>query len=227
MIYIGHKINIYFFLELEEALNSEDNIIVESWEDLMINPLAWLKLNEDQELFYKNNPNANAEEVVKMELFLKSSLEPDLTLIARQQKLLEIQEQDFLSNKFFVSVISNGNEIENFEMTWLDKDLRNSLLNITLPSLLYAGITTKKFWTNTTPSKCIEAPISWVQDNLPLLEIYATRTWDIMKANEAAVYAATNIQEIKAIDVKTGYPLFLTFELNLDLYESNNSETIN
>ena len=40
-----------------------------------------------------------------------------------------------------------------------------------------------------------------------------------MKANEAAVYAATTVEEIEAINVKANYPLFLTFELNLDNYE--------
>ena len=145
--------------------------------------------------------------------------EPDPLFSARQAKLEEIRIQDKFSEKFFVSVTSGGVEVANYEMPWIERGLRSSLLNTTLPSLLSDGITVKKFWTNTVPSKCIEAPISWVQDNLPLLELYATRTWDRMKANEAAVYAATTVEEIEAINVKADYPLFLTFELNLDNYE--------
>lgn len=48
-----------------------------------------------------------------------------------------------------------------------------------------------------------------------------------MKANEAAAYAATTVEEIAQIDVKADYPLFLTFELNLDLYGNNSTETSN
>ena len=54
-------------------------------------------------------------------------------------------------------------------------------------------------------------------EKLPLLEIYAKRTYDRRASNEAAAYAATTVEEIQAIDVKADYPHFLTFELNLDL----------
>ena len=226
MIYIGHNNGIPFFLEIEEELNTEDNVIVYTWEDFIKNEVAWLKLSAEQELFYNDHPDATPEEVYNMQLTPKPEVpdptpvpEPDTLFSARQAKLEEIRIQDKFSEKFFVSVTSGGVEVANYEMPWIERGLRSSLLNTTLPSLLSDGITIKKFWTNTVPSECIDAPISWVEENLPLLEIYATRTWDLMKANEAAAYAATTVEEIAQIDVKADYPLFLTFELNLDNYE--------
>lgn len=226
MIYIGHNNGIPFFLEIEEELNTEDNVIVYTWEDFIKNEVAWLKLSAEQESFYNDHPDATPEEVYNM--LLTPELidpepdpvpEPDPLAVARQSKLEEIKVQDKLSEKFFVSVTSKGVEVANYEMPWIDRSLRSSLLNTTLPSLLSDGITVKRFWTNTVPSEYIDAPTSWVEENLPLLEIYATRTWDIMKANESAVYAAKTVEEVEQIDAKANYPLLLTFELNLDKYE--------
>lgn len=62
----------------------------------------------------------------------------------------------------------------------------------------------------------------------PGWKIYATETYDMFRSNTNAVYAATTVDEIAQIDVKANYPKFLTFELNLDLWNgSNNTETIN
>lgn len=212
------------YVELDAPLDQDNNQIGSTWEDYIDG--AWLLLNDEQVAFHDANPDASVEEIFNMQL-APDPEEPDPTPIpdpdplfsARQAKLEEIRIQDKFSEKFFVSVTSGGVEVANYEMPWIERGLRSSLLNTTLPSLLSDGITIKKFWTNTVPSECIDAPISWVEENLPLLEIYATRTWDLMKANEAAAYAATTVEEIAQIDVKADYPLFLTFELNLDNYE--------
>lgn len=212
------------YVELDAPLDQDNNQIGSTWEDYIDG--AWLLLNDEQVAFKDAHPEATPEEVYNMQLTPEPEVpdptpvpEPDPLFPVRQAKLEEIRIQDKFSEKFFVSVTSGGVEVANYEMPWIERGLRSSLLNTTLPSLLSDGITVKKFWTNTVPSECIEAPISWVQDNLPLLELYATRTWDLMKANEAAVYAATTVEEIEAINVKANYPLFLTFELNLDKYE--------
>ena len=93
----------------------------------------------------------------------------------------------------------------------------NSSYSITLPALQSDGETKTKLWTTGTPPQSIEVPISWAMEKLPLLEIYAKRTYDRRASNEAATYAATTVEEIQAINVKADYPNFLTFELNLDL----------
>lgn len=225
MIYIGHNNNTPFFLEIEEELNTTDNVVVYTWEDFIDNNVAWLKLSDEQELFYSNHPDATPEEVYNMQLTPEPiepdpepTPEPDVLILARQSKLQEIADQDAFSNKFFVSVSMGGVEVANQEL-WIDKDLRNSLYSITLPALLSDGETTTKLWTTGTPPESLDVPIPWAMEKLPLLEIYAKRTYDRRASNEAAVYAATTVEEIAQIDVKANYPLFLTFELNLDLYE--------
>ena len=135
---------------------------------------------------------------------------------ARISKIDDIKNQDCFSNKFFVSMLKGGAEVANVQL-WIDKDLRNSLLNVTLPALKSDGETTTKLWSNTMPPESIDVPIDWAMSKIPLLEIYAKRTYDKYCSNLAAVYAATTVEDVEAIDVATGYPMFLTFELNLDV----------
>ena len=181
---------------------------------------AFLLLSDDQVAFHEAHPNGSPLEVWDMALTPTPEPEPvpepDSLVIARQIKLQEIADQDAFSNKFFVSVTLGGVEVANQEL-WIDKDLRNSLYSITLPALQSDGETKTKLWTTGTPPQSIEVPISWAMEKLPLLEIYAKRTYDRRASNEAATYAATTVEEIQAIDVKADYPHFLTFELYLDL----------
>lgn len=176
----------------------------------------WVELNDEQVAFKEANPLATISEVWNMAI-----VQPDIPVIdelevARRGKLDAIKKQDAFSNKFYVSVLTGGKEVANQEM-WVDKDLRNSLYSITLPALQSDGQTTTKLWSTSVPPQPIDVPIVWAMEKLPLLEIYAKRTYDIKASNEALVYAATTVEQINAIDVTAGYPLFLTFELNLDL----------
>ena len=181
---------------------------------------AFLLLSSEQVAFHEAHPDAGPIECWNMEIPSSPEPEPvpkpDALAIARQEKLQEIADQDEFSNKFFVSVTQGGVEVAIQEL-WIDKDLRNSLYSITLPALQSDGETKTKLWTTGTPPQSIEVPISWAMEKLPLLEIYAKRTYDRRASNEAAAYAATTVEEIQAIDVKADYPHFLTFELNLDL----------
>lgn len=213
------------YVGLDEELDPESNNIVANLSDYLNEDGSWLLLSEEQIAFKTANPEATPEEVINMELTPEPeepgpipTPEPDPVMSARHTKLFEIREQDAFSNKFFVSVTSGGVEVANQEL-WIDKDLRNSLYSITLPALQSDGETTTKLWTTGAPPQSIDVPITWAMDKLPLLEIYAKRTYDLRASNEAAAYAATTVEELGAIDVKANYPLFLTFELNLDLYE--------
>lgn len=219
------------YVSLSEKLDPECNQIGTSLNNYIDG--AWLLLNDEQVAFRDANPEASVEEVFNMQLAPIPEEpdptpvpEPDPLLSARQVKLIEIREQDIFSNKFFVSVKTGGQEVANQEL-WIDKDLRNSLYSITLPALLSDGETTTKLWANGTPPQSIDVPITWAMEKLPLLEIYAKRTYDLRASNEAAVYIAATVEEITQIDVKANYPLFLTFELNLDLYGNNSTETSN
>ena len=236
MIYIGHNNNAPFFLEINEELNTTDNMVVYTWEDFINDNVAWLKLSAEQEQFYDNHPGATPEEVYNMQIpepvpdpepELGDSLEE-----ARRAKLAEIEAQDKFSEKFFVSVIryqrdDNENiltdiageklteEVANYTL-WMDRGLRTSMLNTTLPAFQKRGDITRTFWTIDTPSQEVEVPIEWAIERIPRLEIYAH---DMFASNTNAALAAITVEEITQIDPKANYPLFLTFELNLDLYE--------
>lgn len=226
MIYIGHNNKAPFLLEIEQELNTTDNVIISSWEEFIDNDLAWLKLSAEQELFYNAHPDATPEEVYNMQLTpepvepdSEPMPEPDALTIARQQKLDEIIAQDKFSEKFFVMITQGGVEIGNVEL-WANSALRTSLISSTLPAEESDGKATTILWSTTIPSQALEVPISWAKKNLLVLEIYAKRTYDLMQTNKNATLAATTVEEIAQIDVKANFPLFLTFELNLDLYEA-------
>lgn len=214
MIYIQKQIG---FWNVEEALPDSYNVgtTLEDYDNG-----AFLLLSDEQIAFHEAHPNASPVEVWNMEIPSVPEPpvvpEPDALVVARQQKLQEIADQDKFSEKFFVSVLSGGMEVANVEL-WIDRDTRNSLLNNTLPALLSDGETKTKLWTTGMPPQSIEVPIVWALEKLPLVEIYAKRTYDLKASNEAAAYAATTVEEIAQIDVKANYPHFLTFELNLDL----------
>lgn len=217
MIYIN-KTASDFYVELDSALDPESNLIGSTWEDYMNG--CWILLSEEQISFRENNPNASVEEVFNMKLTEYENRENDEITQLRDELLSKIESADNFSNKFYISVISEGVEVANQQL-WIDKDLRNSLYSITLPALKKDGHTTTKLWTNDTPPVSIEVPIDWALDKLPLLEVYAKETYDKRAENESAVYKAYNdgdLETLKNIDVFGGYPLVRTFELNLDLW---------
>ena len=185
---------------------------------------AYLPLSDEQAAFHAAHPEATPMECWNMQLTPapEPMPDPDPLKTARQAKLQEIAAQDEFSNKFFVSVTQGGVEIENKEL-WIDKSTRSTLYTFTLPAWKSDGKTVVQLWTTTIPRQSVEVPISWAMKNLPLLEIYAKRTYDLRASNEAAAYAATTVEEIAQIDVKANYPYFLTFELNLDLNTQDNA----
>lgn len=231
MLYIQKQLGFYF----SEVLLGDTYNVGTTLEDY--DNGAFLLLNDDQVAFHEANPDATPLQVWNMEI--PSSPEPEpvpepnALAVARQAKLAEIEAQDRFSEKFFVSVIryqrdENGNilmndagdqlteEVANYTL-WMDRSLRTTMLNTTLPAFQGRGDTTRKFWTIDEPSQEVEVPIGWAIDRIPRLEIYATDTYDLMQINKNATLAATTVEEIEAIDVKADYPHFLTFELNLDL----------
>ena len=216
--YITKK-NRLTYIGLNEPLDPACYNIGESYLDFLAG--KWVLLSEEQAQFKKDHPEATIKEVLDMkiadkepELLPDEIIEAEVFNRAKDRKLDEIREQDAKSNKFFISVISEGKEVANSEF-WMDKDLRNSLLNVTLPALQQNGDTTTKLWSNTIPPTSIEVPIDWALNCIPIVEVYAKKTYDLMQGNIAKVYAAKTVDEINSIDVKSGYPSYITFELNL------------
>ena len=216
--YITKK-NRLTYIGLNDLLDPSCNDIGNSYLDFLAG--KWVLLSEEQMLFKEEHPNATIREVLNMKIAEREPepsqaevIEAEVFNRTKDRKLDEIRAQDAKSNKFFISVISEGKEIANNEF-WMDKDLRNSLLNVTLPALQKNGDTTTKLWSNTIPPTSIEVPIDWALNCIPVVEIYAKKTYDMMQGNIAKVYAAKTVDEINSIDVESGYPPYITFELNL------------
>ena len=215
--YITKK-NRLTYIGLNDLLDPSSNDIGNSYLDFLAG--KWVLLSEEQVLFKEEHPNATIREVLDMKIAEREPepsqaevIEAEVFNRAKDRKLDEIRAQDSESNKFFISVISEGKEVANSEF-WMDKDLRNSLLNVTLPALQKNGDTTTKLWSNTIPPTSIEVPIDWALNCIPVVEIYAKKTYDMMQGNIAKVYAAKTVDEINSIDVESGYPPYITFELN-------------
>lgn len=208
------KENKLTYIGLNDLLDPSCNNIGNSYLDFLAG--KWVLLSEEQVLFKKEHPEATVEEVFNMKLVEKIDEDIAVNELARAKsdKLEAIYQQDSQSNKFFISVISEGKEVTNSEF-WMDKDLRNSLLNVTLPALQQNGDTTTRLWSNTIPPTSIEVPIDWALNCIPIVEVYAKKTYDLMQGNIAKVYAAKTVDEINSIDVESGYPPYVTFELNL------------
>ena len=216
--YITKK-NRLTYIGLNDLLDPSSNDIGNSYLDFLAG--KWVLLSEEQVLFKEEHPNATIREVLDMKISENEPepsqaevIEAEVFNRAKDRKLDEIRAQDDKSNKFFISVISEGKEVANSEF-WMDKDLRNSLLNVTLPALQQNGDTTTMLWSNTIPPASIEVPIDWALNCIPVVEIYAKKTYDMMQGNIAKVYAAKTVDEINSIDVESGYPTYITFELNL------------
>ena len=199
---------------MNDPLDTTCYNIGKSYEDYIAG--KWVLLSEEQVLFKEEHPDATVEEVFNMKLVEKVDEDIAVNELARAKsdKLEAIYQQDSQSNKFFISVISEGKEVANSEF-WMDKDLRNSLLNVTLPALQKNGDTTTRLWSNTIPPKSIDVPIEWALNCIPIVEVYAKKTYDLMQGNIAKVYEAQSVDEINRIDVESGYPPYITFELNL------------
>lgn len=208
------KENKLTYIGLNDLLDPSCNDIGESYLDFLAG--KWVLLSEEQVLFKEEHPDATVKEVFNMKLVEK--VDEDIAVnelaCAKSDKLEAIYQQDSQSNKFFISVISEGKEVANSEF-WMDKDLRNSLLNVTLPALQQNGDTTTRLWSNTIPPTSIEVPIDWALNCIPIVEVYAKKTYDLMQGNIAKVYEAQSVDEINSIDVESGYPPYITFELNL------------
>ena len=216
--YITKK-NRLTYIGLNDLLDPSCNDIGESYLDFLAG--KWVLLSKDQVQFKEEHPDATIREVLDMKISEREPepsqaevIEAEVFNRTKDMKLDEIRAQDAKSNKFFISVISKGKEVANNEF-WMDKDLRNSLLNVTLPALQQNGNTTAKLWSNTIPSTSIDVPIDWALNCIPVVEIYAKKTYDVMQGNIAKVYAAKTVDEINSIDVESGYPPYITFELNL------------
>lgn len=95
---------------------------------------------------------------------------------------------------------------------WLNKELRNSLLNVTLPALKARGITEKLLWYEGRPPVSVLVPVDFLLDNIDELEVFATTVYDNTQRLIAEIDNAITEEELYSIEI-TGYPEPLRFTL--------------
>lgn len=205
------------YVGLNEKLVSDYHLIGEGWDDYEKG--AWVLLSKDQISFKNDNPDASVQEVLNMQLELDSESEPapepspeDLFKKAVSEKVCSIRELDNASNVFYVK------QGENKIALWLDKNTRNSILNVTLPAERAKGKTSTTLWNegnymNNIAPIPLTVPIEWMEEKLLELELYAKETYDIKNENFAALFNCTSIEEVKNLDIMSKYPKPRVFEL--------------
>lgn len=210
MIYINKDAE-DIYIELKEALDPESNQIGNTYEDYKKG--MWVLINENQYKFHLNHLKASIEEVLNEKLIevspqpVNQKSEEELLQEAIKNKRVEIFTADSSSNKFFIQKDNNKLEF------WLNRDLRNSLLNSTFPALLNKGITHTKLWSETNPPVSIEVPIQWAIEKIPEIEIYAKETYDITKQNLADLFNLKTIEEVNNFQINLNYPKYLIYNL--------------
>lgn len=183
-------------IPLSEKFPETGYEVVKTFEEL--NGKNWLLFNEDQAAFYEANPNASPEEVYNLKLNVHVPSLDEFKL----QKIAEIQHADEVASVFYANDIP----------MWLNKELRNSLLNVTLPALKASGETTATLWYEGTPPISIPVPIDVLLQAIPALELYATSVYNRTQQLKALVFNAENIEALDSIEL-TGYPEHLNFTI--------------
>lgn len=120
----------------------------------------------------------------------------------KEDKIAEIVQADKKASVFYVNGIG----------MWIDKELRNSLLNVTLPALRAAGATTTELWYEGIPPVPITVPIDLLLQLIPQLELFAKSIYDNTNRLKAVVYTCETEEELNEFKI-TGYPEPLKFEL--------------
>lgn len=148
----------------------------------------YIRLTRGQAQFAEDNPSATAAEI----------LNQNISSNWKAAKLAEINTLDENSKKF---IITDG---YNTYSMWLDKDTRNSLYSITIPSLEAQNQTSITLWSN---GNSIQVPIDFCKKLLEQLEVYAKQTYDITQQNIAKV------NESEEDCTLLEYPEILSFSL--------------
>jgi len=110
-----------------------------------------------------------------------------------------INEADKKASVFYIKVESNKIPM------WIDKETRNSLLNVTLPALLANGEATTKLWATTVPPVSFDIPIKALMIAIPQIELYAKQVYDNTQSLIAEAYSKETREEIEAMRID-GYP---------------------
>lgn len=122
--------------------------------------------------------------------------------LAKQRKVMEIDEYDTSSavNGFYV----NGMNV------WIDRALRTTYLNNSIPAARAAGANKIGLWINDI---LIEINIDLAQKMLLAIEWYALQCFNVTANHKLQVNALTTIKAVNAFNIKKDYPEKLSFTI--------------
>ena len=207
MIYIN-KTAYNNYVELEEALDKENNFVGETWEDYQNG--AWLLLLDEQVAFHESNPNASIKEVLEMKLT------PVVKYVrtvndAKFEMLYKISEYDRSDNinDFIINDEVHG---------WFTPEERSNykssidaakLLNVEKLSFYIRDI-------------LLEITPQMAEQMLAMIQLYADSCFIVTKQHKLAIENICNseiysdsekIDLIDSYDYKQNYPEKLNFKL--------------
>ena len=161
----------------------------------------FIRLNAEQEAFFRANRRARYEEIWSGKLADEEPnyTEEELLEMAKARKIRRIEDYDCSErvNGFFFE----GN------LMWLDKSERAALKN-TIESSVLVGREMRNVWYE---EMCITLPVETARTMLAALEIYASDCYNVTARHILSVKNLSSIQEVESYDITADYPERLQF----------------
>lgn len=199
-LYIRRKDGfIEFDTQISEELNGND--LGTTWQDYLNN--KFVLLNDEQQTFREEHPNANIKEVFNMQLTPTHirTLEE-----AKNQMNAQIRKYDASSNVNSFDVIMNGEVIAT---SWLTPAERSNYRS-SIDAAELTGLTELSLYIGEIP---VTLPTQQAKLILAKIQLYADACYIVTKEHLSTVEALGNIEDVDAYNYQNGYPPKLSFEL--------------
>lgn len=199
----------YIYVELEEQLDPESNVIGETWEDYLNVDNCWVLLTDEQLAFKEANPDASVEEVFKMELITPPGPTPEELL---NKAKLDKQDEAFAYRHSDNVQIAYYNETSLWTYDWLPlKDDCDTAIRHNSSTVTIAGV---------------EMPPKVGLYLLDMLKPYDLECAQNCNEIVESILACTTVEQVSEIDVTVGYPepIHVTeqsLEAEIETYESD------
>ena len=207
MIYIN-KTAYNNYVELEEALDKENNFVGETWEDYQNG--AWLLLSDEQIAFHESNPNASIKEVWDMEIipvaqYIRTVNDAKTEMLHR----ISMYDRSDNINDFIIN-----NEIHGWFTPEERSNYKSSIDAAKLLNVEKLSFYIKDILLEITPQMA--------EQMLAMIQLYADSCFIVTKQHKLAIENICNseiysdsekMDLIDSYDYTQGYPEKLNFEL--------------
>ena len=199
-LYIRRKDGfIEFDTQISEELNGND--LGTTWQDYLDN--KFVLLNNEQQTFREEHPNANIKEVFDMQLTPAHirTLEE-----AKDQVKAQIIEYDASGDVNSFDVVMNGEVVAT---SWLTPAERSNYRS-SIDAAELTGLTELSLYIGEIP---VTLPTQQAKLMLAQIQLYADACYIVTKEHLSAVEELENIEDVDAYNYQNGYPSKLSFEL--------------